>query len=439
MVSAQFDRKIRFSGRDQIVIRWIAPFLGTAPASSVIPDSGQCLLDVRDLVDKEGNAAAAIRNKIERGLDLLRHGNTVIIGCDYGISRSNAIAAGILSAYREMPFDQAVSHVIATTGEQEMKLGPLEAVRQALGEVKKIAVSGINVLMTGGSGFIGSVLCPMLEENWPVLAPSMDEANLAKGAALLDLLVRKHGITHLVHLASPRVYTTNRAVGEMITMLRNVLEVCRENNLYLVYPSSWEIYSGYRGIELKADEKLSPNPKGPYGEAKWLCEQLIDHYRRKYGLRCGLLRSSFLYGATAHRPKFLWTFIANAMEGTPIHTHEYRNGFPRLDLMHVSDLCKAILASIQSDFKGDVNVGTGRLISTRQIAIMIRDLLESSSEILTRTVNDEAPNIAMEIALARENLSWTPSVVFEEGLSAMVRFLSENCQHATGEVHARLE
>jgi nucleoside-diphosphate-sugar epimerase len=416
------------------MIRWITPFLGTAPASSVVLEPNQRLLDVRDLVDREGNALEEIRKKIKEGLDLLRDGSTVIVGCDYGISRSNAIAAGLLSAYGKMSFDRAVRQVIQATGELEIKLSPLNMVRLALGEGKKTNTQGPRILLTGGSGFIGTVLHPMLEERWPVFAPSKSEMNLVEGAALLDLQVRELSISHLVHLAAPRVYASNRALGETIAMLRNVLDVCRENGIHLIYPSSGEIYSGYCSDGIKVDKQYPPNPKGPYGETKWLCELLIGQHRREYRVRCGLLRSSFLYGAGADRPRFLRTFIANARAGMPIYTHEYRNGFPCLDLMHVNDFCRAISAAIQNGFEGDANLGTGRLISTRRMAILIRDLLGSE----TRKVNDEAPNIAMEIAAAYDLLSWTPSIAFEEGLAEIFSPQRKEYHHI-GEDHVRLE
>ncbi len=419
------------------MIRWIIPFLGTASASSVVLGVGQRLLDVRDLVDKEGNSVEAVRKKMAEGLEWLQRGNKVIVGCDYGISRSNAVAAGLLSIYRKIPFDEAVRQVIEATGEREIKLGPLNIVRRALGENDKAEARQLRILITGGSGFIGSVLGPMLARQWLVFAPPSREVDLLRGNAELDLQVKEHRITHLVHLANPHVYTSNRALGDALTMLRNVLEVCRENDLSLIYPSSWEIYSGYRSPGSKVDETCSPNPKGPYGEAKWLCELLIGHHRQMGGLRCGLLRSSSVYGPSGDRRKFIRTFIGRAQEGKPIYTHEYRNGYPCLDLMHVSDFCRAVAASIRIGFAGDANLGTGRLISTRQVAIMVRDLIGSASEIRTRIVDDEAPNIAMETVLAEERLSWSPAVTFEEGLLEMISPDTEGDQKATGESNDR--
>lgn len=402
------------------MIRWITPFLGTASASSARVEEGQSLLDVRDLVDRQGNTVEAVRQKITEGLDVLRGGNIVIVGCDYGISRSNAVAAGLLSAYREIPFAEALQIVIEATGEREIKLSLISLVRKALGEVQQLSAEEPRILLTGSAGFIGTALRPLLEELWPVSVPSRQEIDLLRGNTELDWQVKNLGVTHLIHLANPRIYTSNRALGDAVTMLRNVIEVCEENKVLLIYPSGWEIYSGYQSAGIKVDEKSSPNPKGPYGEGKWLCELLIGHHRQRGGLRCGLLRSSPVYGVGGDRPRFIRTFISCAREGKPIYTHEYRNGHPCLDLLHVSDFCRAIITAVRTRFEGDANLGTGRLISTREVALRCRDLIGSTSEIRTRTVDDEAPNIAMETACARQRLSWTPTVAFEDGLMELI-------------------
>src|SRR4051812_29136976 len=117
-----------------MTIRWITPSLGTAPALDVQLDDGMALVDVRDLVDKGGNQIDAVRQKIAAGVAALQSGKRTVVACDYGISRSNAVAMGILAKSESLPFSVAARRVVQATGEREIKLGPLEVVRRALGE-----------------------------------------------------------------------------------------------------------------------------------------------------------------------------------------------------------------------------------------------------------------------------------------------------------------
>ena len=118
-----------------MTIRWITPLLGTAPAMA-LRDAGSDLhiVDVRDLVDKAGNRADAVAEKIRAGQALLAAGKKTVVCCDYGISRSNAIAAGILACAEGISLESAVRRVQDATGEGEIKVEPLQVVRAALGE-----------------------------------------------------------------------------------------------------------------------------------------------------------------------------------------------------------------------------------------------------------------------------------------------------------------
>ena len=80
------------------------------------------VLDVRDLVDKSGNTSDAVRRKIDQAVCWLNDGDTVLICCDHGISRSNAIAVGVLSIYQDIDFNNAVKTVVEATGEKAIKL-----------------------------------------------------------------------------------------------------------------------------------------------------------------------------------------------------------------------------------------------------------------------------------------------------------------------------
>ena len=403
------------------MIRWINEKLGTAPASDLSITNDVVVLDVRDLVDKFGNSPTATKEKIEQGLALLQQGAKVVVCCDYGISRSNAIAAGILSRYSQISLDQAIKQVIHATGEQEIKLEPLRSVRAALQDGDtSIADDVPRILLTGGSGFIGKGLLRELAKRHHVIAPSRSEVDLMAGALELDLLVKEQRINCIVHLANPRVYTSIRAIGDTVTLLRNVLEVCKENNIRLIYPSGWEVYSAYRASDLIANENLPVFPKGPYGEAKLLCESLIEHHRKLHGLECGLLRSSPLYGEASDRPKFIYNFIGKALKNEPIKTHRYLNGDPKLDLLHVDDFVSAVVAAIETNFVGSVNIGAGRAVSTREVAERIVTKTGSTNTVESRIIEDYVANITMDISLAKKRLSWQPTIAWEIGLGRLL-------------------
>lgn len=246
------------------MIRWITDYLGTSSWDQVGCPTGLRIVDVRDLVDRSGNTPQVIKVKIDEALGWLVQGKKVVVCCDYGFSRSNALAAGILSVHDNIDIDEALRRVSAATGAASIKIEVLSSVREALGyrhsEGERYGGQG-RLLITGAYGFIGSALRKHLKESFELVTPKHEEIDLTERAFLLDSLVRKMDVKRIVHLANPRVYTTNESMGAMVVMLKNVLDVCVANNLWLVYPSSWEIYTGYKTIELRAGEELTRTPE----------------------------------------------------------------------------------------------------------------------------------------------------------------------------------
>src|SRR5262249_56720284 len=90
VLSAQPLGGVRARGVGQAsMIRWITEGLGTASWEELDGAEGVAVVDVRALVDREGNPAALVRAKIEEGAEHLSRGRRVVVCCDYGISRSN--------------------------------------------------------------------------------------------------------------------------------------------------------------------------------------------------------------------------------------------------------------------------------------------------------------------------------------------------------------
>ena len=408
-------------------IRWITPLLGTGPASSVRDETGVHFVDVRQLVDKAGNQTDVVKQKIVDGCALLNQGKKTVVCCDYGISRSNAVAVGILAMHESIAFEKALRRVMDATGENEIKIGPLQAVRMALGEGSmNEGNQSPQILVTGGTGGLGDPLSRVLSELYKTITPSRSELDLQVGVTKLDLLAGENEINCVVHLANPRVFTSNIALGDSLAMLRNVLEVCVARNCRLIYLSSFEVYSGYRTNRLVADESLPLLPQGPYAETKYLCESLIEHFRRTQNLQCALIRSSTVYGIGLERPKFIYNFIEKIKQSRRIVTHRYNNGLPSLDLLYIDDFVAAVSKVIESDFAGNLNIGTGVTTTTTEIAEILTDIIGGQIDIESNLIDADSAGIAMDAGLAKKLLGWEATIDLRQGLQRIVDNLQTN-------------
>ncbi len=409
------------------MIAWITPRLGTAAYETTDARTGVCVVDVRDLVDKAGNEPEAASAKIDEVLSHLHRGEKVVVCCDYGVSRSNAIAAGALARLEHIPLTDATRRVIAATGKCSMVLDVLATVRRAVeGPPANRSFGGDRaaILVTGGSGFIGSAMVKRLRGRYQVFAPTREEIDLSQGAVELDLALEESGAGVLLHLAAPRIHQTAASMGENLNLLATALEVCRNRGLHLIYMSGAELYAGYRtsGL-LMADESLAPRPRGLHSETKYLCGELIRRHQQS-GLAASILRTAVLYGEGS-RPKFLRAFLSLAQRGLRITTHRYSNGPAQVDLLHIEDLYDAVVACIDHKFVGTLNLGSGGAVSTRKIAEMVISMTGSSSEIAECEILDWNANAVMDYALANRLLDWRPRVSLEDGIRNTVQAFSE--------------
>lgn len=396
------------------MVRWINDYIGTAPRDAVEETAETVIVDVRDLVDKSGNTPEAVRLKITEAAEHLKHGKKIIVCCDYGISRSNAVAAGIIKLHENISFDAAIQSVIAATGEKAIKIDVANVVRAAVEDKKAGAADNKpRILITGGSGFLGSALQKHLQGRFDYFAPTSAQFDLERDVVELDGYIKEHRINTVVHLANPRIYTANAAMGPALVMLRNILDLCRENNARLIYPSSWEIYSGHRpdgGI--LADEDFPAAPKGAYGETKYFSELMIDLYKQNSNITACILRLGTAYGSNNHRPKFLYNFIKKAQNGETITTHRYSNGFPHIDLAYVGDIMSAFETAITHALNETVNIGSACGYSTAEIAQKIITLTGSTSNIEHVEINGYTPNIVLNTKKAENILQWQPKADF---------------------------
>lgn len=406
------------------MIRWINDKIGTASFFEIekkLPGN-IAILDVRDLVDKKGNSNSAVFEKVDEGVKLLEKGYKVIVACDYGISRSNSIAAGIIAVKEKITLEEAISEVINKTGEKEIKIEMIESVWSTFNKNENVNTEKKDILIIGGTGFIGSKLQErLIEEGISFIAPKRTEIDIENSSLELSLFVKKYSPKYIIHLANPRIYTSSIAMGKSINMLNHVLKVCVENSVCLIYPSGWEVYSGYATKEIIANTNLPLLAKDTYGLTKLLCEELINQYEKEYNYKICVLRYSPIFGENSDRPKFLYNFLDKARKNEKIITHKYKNGEPKLDLIYIDDAIEGIILAYKKEITGKYNLGSGKLFGTKYIADSIVKYLGSTSVVEYREIDNYWANISMDSKEFNKLTGWQVKTGFKEWLTKRIK------------------
>lgn len=414
------------------MIRWISDRIGTAGWTETEEGAGYTRLDVRILSDGSGNAAETMLRLLSLGAKTLQSGDKLVVACHFGISRSNAVAAGVLSLIHREPLHLSLARVARNTGEQQIHAGVIRTVEEALRALDPDLVlptgsTQEKILITGGHGFIGKTLRPKLGSSDQIVCPTRAELDIARSPLDLNLLIRRENIRTIVHLSFPRKIATNASMGEALNQLKNILDAASANHCRLIIPGSWVVDGGLQTSELLANEGTAFQPKDTYGETRVLCETLIRLHRTRARAPIHLLRFPPIYGPGTDRPAFLFSCFERARAGRAIETHRFINGEPRLDYLHVDDAAEALVAAVKhpSTESHDFNVGSGRLISTREAAQQIQDLHQVTTPIGTIPMNDWIGNILLDSAKFSKATGWKPTIPFELGIRDIARSLDK--------------
>jgi UDP-glucuronate decarboxylase len=293
----------------------------------------------------------------------------------------------------------------------------LNMVQHGLSESRK-------VLITGGTGFLGKVLVAHLEHRHAIVTASgRRHLDLLRDAVEVNLMVQEQGITDVLHLANPRLENTNRAVGESITMLRNVMDVCQVNGIKLYYVSSFHVFSGYSSsTQFLVTEETPPKPKSLTGKSKHLCEELIRKEAELDNLECVIIRTSTVYGLSRVKPKFLWNFIDKARSGEDIYLHKFQNGYATVDLLHIEDFCNAIDLLLRHSVNDIIHLASGRPITTLELARIIRRIIGTNVEIGHRHIDGNVMNIRIQTDKAKDILTWSSEIDIHSGIEELIKF-----------------
>jgi dTDP-glucose 4,6-dehydratase len=298
----------------------------------------------------------------------------------------------------------------------------------------------MRVVVTGGAGFLGSHLSEALHARGDEVVVVDDlssghRRNLAElaesarfefvHADVADGIPVDGPVDAVCHLASPA--SPPRYLARPIETLRtgsrgteHALELATERGARLLLASTSEVYGdplehpqteGYWG---------HVNPIGPrsvYDEAKRYAEALTFAYHRTLGTDVAVVRIFNTYGPRLDPAdgRVVSNFVAQALSGRPLTV--YGDGSQTRSFCYVDDEIRGLVALLDSDLTGPVNIGNPDEFTMVELAQLVLEITGSTSTVEHQPAWEDDPRQRRpDITLAREQLGWEPVVSLREGL-----------------------
>ncbi|MGQ0506057.1 MAG: dTDP-glucose 4,6-dehydratase [Myxococcaceae bacterium] len=313
----------------------------------------------------------------------------------------------------------------------------------------------MNVLVTGGCGFIGSNLVRCLRTNRPdwrvinydALTYAANLENLkdlekdpkhifVKGDVgnreLAEHVLRQHSVDAVMHLAAES-HVDRSILGPGQFVLSNVLgtqsllEACRTVGVKrFLMVSTDEVY-GSLGPTGAFTETSPLQPSSPYSASKTSADLIALAYAHTYGMDVVVSRCSNNYGRYQFPEKLIPLMTVNALNDKPLPV--YGDGANVRDWLHVEDHCSALTVILEKGRRGEVyNIGGGAERKNIEIVKLVLGLL-GKPETLIKYVKDRPGHdrrYAIDPTKTRTELGWTPAHTFEQGLADTVKWYVDN-------------
>jgi UDP-glucuronate 4-epimerase len=304
----------------------------------------------------------------------------------------------------------------------------------------------MNILVTGGAGFIGSHLAEQLLGRGDTVVcldnfddyydPDFKRQNLAAclGSSQLRLAVAdiRHeddvnevfaadgpfdAVVHLAALAGVRASVDRAQDYLSVNVLgtEKILAAAAAHGVpRVVFASSSTVYGEGNGPFREGD--ACGHPLSPYGASKAGAEALCHAYHHLHGLSIVCLRLFSVYGPRVRPDLAVYRFARAIEEGQPVPI--YGDGSARRDFTFVDDVLDGFVAALEADIGFEcINLGNTRPVPISELITLLEQALRRSAELDHQpTQAGDATTTCADISRARELLGYDPGVPLEEGI-----------------------
>ena len=297
----------------------------------------------------------------------------------------------------------------------------------------------MKVLVTGGSGFIGSHVVDKLRDKgidvtiYDAIMPDIRKDVEYYQGSILDIdalsfamMKGVDAVMHLAAMADVKNVFNEPYYSESINVRGtiNVLEAARRGNVKrVVYGSTTWVYSDTEANEVDESIPLSA-PSHLYTATKLAGEYYCQTYAKLYGLETTILRYGIPYGPRARDAAVIPIFVKKALNGESITIAGDGSQFRKF--VYVEDLAEANVLALKSIAKNKIyNLDGKEKVTIKQIAEAIQKVLGNVKieSIPARPGDFSGKEVSSE--LAKKELGWEPKVSFEEGVSRYIKWYKE--------------
>ena len=299
----------------------------------------------------------------------------------------------------------------------------------------------MNILITGGAGFIGSHLCAaFLEKGYRVICVDNfitgTKQNIAEFLDNPQFKFIEHDVSsplyldddidwvfHFASLASPKYYLKYpiKTLKSGLLGTYNCLGIAKEKKAKFLLASTSEIYGDPLIHPQKEEYWGNVNPIGVrscYDESKRGAESLTYAYWRKHKVDVRVVRIFNTYGPNMQigDGRVISNFIVQALKGEKITV--YGKGQQTRSFCYISDLVKGIISLAESGYTQPINLGNPYEYKIIDLAKKVVKVVSSRSAIDFLPLPEDDPKRRKpDITKAKKILAWKPQVSLEEGLA----------------------
>lgn len=279
----------------------------------------------------------------------------------------------------------------------------------------------MNILLTGGKGYVGSILYKSLvADNHNVFVIDRQLNEDLGNQDVLNNILKATNPNYVIHLAgliqadesikNPLLYYKQNIANTI-----NLLDVMQTNGVKnIIFASSCAIYGNKHDSPIVESE--NPNPLNPYSKSKSIIEEILKDCK----FNTTTFRFFNIISNELINKNILYKIITNKNNFEIFVGHNTPDGSCIRDYIHVEDIAKAFILTINKQITGTYNLGTNIGTSLKQLIKLIEScgIKINTKEINNRTSQGDI--IVANNALAKNNLKWEPSITLKETIGNII-------------------